>query len=244
VADAVSFFASALSLGLIRAKENPVLATGRRHIVAEIWDGLRWLLAHPVMRLLTLMTAIFNLFAWLVFVLWILYMVRELHLSPAQIGLIFALGAPGALLSSVLAPRINRFLGLGRGFVLARVMMQAGLAVIPAAFGPMILLVGALACGSFVFGFGVMLSNLLQNSYRQAITPEKLQGRANAALLTIVYGVGPIGALLAGWLGDTLGLRPTLWLGVAGTTIPLVMLVLSPIRRLGTIAEEVERSTG
>jgi MFS family permease len=243
LADAVSFFASALSLALIRVKETPAPATDRRNIVAEIWEGLRWLLAHPVMRLLTLMTAIFNVFAWFVFVLWILYMVRDLHLLPAQIGLIFALGAPGALLGSALAPRINRTLGLGRGFVLARVMMQAGLAAIPAALGPTILLMGELACGSFVFGFGVTLSNLLQNSYRQAITPEHLQGRANAALLTIVYGVGPIGALLAGWLGITLGVRPTLWVGVAGTTIPLVMLVLSPIRRLGSIAAEVERST-
>jgi MFS family permease len=243
LADAVSFFASAASLGLIGTKETPVAATDRRHILAEIWEGLRWLLAHPVMRLLTLTTGIFNIFAWFLFVLWVLYMVTDLHLAPAQIGLVFAIGAPGALLSSALTPRIHRRVGLGRGLIWARVLMQAGLAAIPAAFGPTTVVVGELAFGSFAFGFGLMLSNLLQNSYRQAITPESLQGRANAALLTIVYGVGPIGALLAGWLGATIGVRPTLWLGVVGTTIPLVILVLSPIRRLGSIDEEVERST-
>jgi hypothetical protein len=45
------------------------------------------------------------------------------------------------------------------------------------------------------------------------------------------YGTIPIAALLAGALGTTLGLRPTLWIMTAGVGAAATILLVGPIRR-------------
>jgi hypothetical protein len=67
---------------------------------------------------------------------------------------------------------------------------------------------------------------------RQAVTPDRLQGRVNATMRVIALGAAPIGALLAGLLGGTLGLRPTLAIGALGIQLGFVILLLSPLRTL------------
>ena len=44
-----------------------------------------------------------------------------------------------------------------------------------------------------LFGFGAVAYNITQVSLRQAITPERLQGRMNAAMRWIVWGTIPLG---------------------------------------------------
>jgi len=41
-----------------------------------------------------------------------------------------------------------------------------------------------------------------------------------------------IGALLGGWLGDRIGLMPTIWIGVAGTTLASLWIFLTSVRSL------------
>ena len=43
------------------------------------------------------------------------------------------------------------------------------------------------------------------------------------------YGTRPIGALLGGILGSTIGIRETLWFAVAGGMVGVLFLVGSPM---------------
>ncbi len=69
-------------------------------------------------------------------------------------------------------------------------------------------------------------------SLRQAITPDHLQGRVIATMRFVGWGTLPIGSLIGGALGSTIGLRPTIGLAVLGTLLAVSWFLLSPIRGL------------
>ena len=83
---------------------------------------------------------------------------------------------------------------------------------------------------------------------RQAITPLRMQGRMNATMRFMVWGTIPIGAFLGGVLGNTIGLRPTLWVSAIGSCLPFLPVLFSPVRSLERIPEppddELEARTG
>src|SRR5207302_10776220 len=83
-----------------------------------------------------------------------------------------------------------------------------------------------------LFGIGRPIFDINQLSLRQSITPPRLQGRVNASMLFIMWGVIPIGSLLGGVLGTTIGIRQTLAVGAAGMSLAFVWMLFSPIRGL------------
>jgi hypothetical protein len=89
-----------------------------------------------------------------------------------------------------------------------------------------------LAAGFFVASLGGPLYNINQVSLRQAITPHHLLGRMNATMRFLVWGTMPIGSLLGGYLGTTIGLRPTLAITAVGSSLAFLWIFLSPVRAL------------
>jgi predicted MFS family arabinose efflux permease len=83
-----------------------------------------------------------------------------------------------------------------------------------------------------LIGGGMVMYSINQISVRQALTPDHLLGRVNASRRVLVFGVAPIGALLAGVLGETIGLRPTLWIGAAVELLAVAIAFWSPLRDL------------
>src|SRR5678816_576465 len=67
-----------------------------------------------------------------------------------------------------------------------------------------------------ISSMGIPIYNITQVSFRQAITPERLQGRMNSVMRFIVWGVMPLGALIGGALGSWFGLRTAIWVGAIG----------------------------
>ena len=80
-----------------------------------------------------------------------------------------------------------------------------------------------------------MLFDVNIGGIRPALTPDELLGRSAAAARTVSQGARPLGALLGGALGVWFGLRGAIWVGAAGTLLPVVWLLLSPLRRLHTL---------
>jgi hypothetical protein len=72
-------------------------------------------------------------------------------------------------------------------------------------------------------------------SVRQAITPDRLQGRVNATIRFLGGGALPIGALAGGALGAVIGVPWTLVVAQIGTLLGFVWLLFSPGRQLRTL---------
>jgi predicted MFS family arabinose efflux permease len=163
---------------------------------------------------------------------YVLYATRELGVPPALLGVIFAAGGPGALLGSVSAGRVANRFGLGATIIGALLVTELSNLLVPLASGPVPIVVGMLALATFVGGIGNPIYNINQVSLRQAITPDRVQGRMNASMRFIVWGTIPIGSLLGGALGEVLGLRPTLVLMAGCGLLAGLWVILSPVRGL------------
>jgi MFS family permease len=234
--DSLSYLGSAVFVFLIRRHEpepvHPDVAAGgeRPGMRQDIAQGLRYVAGHRYLRWIALSTAVSNLFSNILFAIFLVYIVRELGLAAGVIGVIFAIGNIGFLTGAVLATRLERWIGLGAAIILGAVISSLGLLLIPIATAQTAFVL--LVASGLLVGFGVVVYNVNQVSFRQAITPERMQGRMNATMRFIVWGTIPIGSLLGGALGTTIGLLPTIWIGAIGGLLAILPLVLSPVRTL------------
>jgi MFS family permease len=240
-ADAVSYVGSALFVVRIRQPEPDVPAhpaEDRPRMRSQIMEGLRYVLGHPLLRPIAACTALSNLFSAMVTAILILFAVRELGLTAGAIGVALAIGNVGFLVGAFAAERIARRVGIGRTIVGSAVLF--GLAGFAYPLATRATAVALLVAGGLLFGFGGVVYNVNQVSLRQAITPGRMQGRMNATMRFMVWGTMPLGALVGGALGGSIGLRPTLWIAAAGGLVAFVPPLFSPVRRLASIPEEEE----
>jgi MFS family permease len=100
-----------------------------------------------------------------------------------------------------------------------------------------------LMVGGALFGFGAVAYNITQVSLRQAITPERLQGRMNAAMRWIVWGTIPLGTLLGGGLATWFSLRTALWVGGIGNTLAILPIAFSSVLKVREMPEPVHEPT-
>ena len=244
IADAVSFFGSAVFLLLIRHREPAVQRDSikaRPKMRTEIGEGLRYVFRHRLLLPIAICTSASNLFAHMAFAIYLIYAVRELRLSPGLIGLIFALGNIGFLVGAVSANRIARRLGVGTTIWVSAAIFGPSLLLIPLA--PRTAPVAFLVIGWFLGSFGSVVYNVNQVSLRQAITPDWIQGRMNATIRFLVWGTMPIGAFAGGALGNAIGLRPTLLLAAVGGTFVFIPVLFSPVRKLREFPEPQDGPT-
>jgi MFS family permease len=242
--DALSFVGSALSLSRIKRRElNAERPREERPgFRAEISEGLRFTLRHPLQRPIIVFVAISNLFVNMLFAIYLVYAVRELDLSATTIGLIFSLGSVGSLVGALTANRVARTLGIGPGLITVATTGGLGLLLIPLATGD--LMIPFLVVANMLWGFFVLNYFVTAVSLIQAITPDHILGRTNASRRFVVQSMIPLGALLGGALGTFIGLRPTIAIGAIGASVAVVPLLFSPLRRVKVTAdaEEMVRS--
>jgi predicted MFS family arabinose efflux permease len=89
---------------------------------------------------------------------------------------------------------------------------------------------GLLLVAEVVVGAGAAVYGIGSLTLRQVVAPPAMQGRVHAINRTLSNGLVPLGALLGGVLGQTLGLRTPLVVGAAGTLAAAALILASPVR--------------
>ena len=156
-----------------------------------------------------------------------------LHVHPAYTGLLFALSAIGGIAGGVFAGRLARRIGSAR-IIWFSILVFGLPQFLPALAEPGWSVV-LFPIGYASFFFCGVVYNVAQVSYRQAVTPPQLMGRMNAAVRWIVWGTMPLGAIIGGALGSTIGIRPTLWIGFIGSWAAGFWVYFSPLRKMRDI---------
>ena len=240
IIDALSFALSALFLFTIKpthefvAEQNnasaPAAQRPRSSLRSDIVAGLRYVFSHPALRTIGGATATSNLFSGIAGTVELLFAYNVLGLSVALIGFAATLGSAGGLISAVFADKISKKLGVGRTIVLTIPLGGPMIAVL-AFCQPGNDLLNALVIGAGFFAGAASgtLYNINQVSLRQALTPPEMSGRMNATMRWFVWGTIPIGALLGGALGTSLGLRETLLIAGIGGSFAFVPLLFGPV---------------
>jgi MFS family permease len=240
VLDACSYVFSAFFLGRIDPVEPPKEEAKRGHVVA----GLRFIRDSEIVRASLLATATVNFFNFVFWALFVLYVTRELGISPGTLGLVLGAGAVGGLIGSVVTGPIGRRIGIGPAFLVGCFAFPAPLVLVPLAEGPDWLIVTLLFLAEFGSGVGVMMIDISAGAIFAAIIPHRLRARVSGAYSTVNYGVRPLGSLVGGALGSTLGLRPTLWIATVGALAGVLWLLPSPIPRLRELPEPEDTDAG
>jgi MFS family permease len=182
---------------------------------------------------------LFNFFGLMSFAVVLVFARRELHLSPQAIGLAFTLSNFGPLLAALTANKVFTRVGVGRTIIASSVIGGPMFLVIP--FAPhgnaaLTVLVPAMLVG----GFAGVTYNIAQVSLRQAITPERIQGRMNSVMRFIVWGAIPLGSFSGGVLASLIGLKETLIIGGIGCCLPFLPVLFSPVRSVREMPEPLE----
>ena len=237
--DAVSFVASALFLRGARVQE-PVHETRGVSPVRRLKEGVGILTRHPLLRGSTGCAATVNFFTFMIQAVYVLYASSTLGLSAGVIGITLGIGAVGALLGALVAPRIGRRLGLGPTVVLGCLLFSAPLVLLPLATGPTVAKAAVLCIVELVSGFGVMLFDTNANSLTALAVPQRLRARLAGAGRVFNYGTRPFGALLGGVLATAIGIRELLLLAAIGAVLSVVWLLASPIVRIHRLDEALD----
>lgn len=230
VADAISYLASAAFIVRLPEDEFPVEAAVRPSMRAAVRAGVKYVYRQELLRPSAACAGTYNFFNSAIVALQVLYLSRTLGLGPAAIGLVLGAIGPGALVGAAVATRVSGRLGVGRTMICGLAMAGFANVALASAFGAASALMpmGAM----FLSGLGQPLYNINQGSLRQAIVPADMRGRVSATLSVVAGGAAPIGALVAGFCAQALGVRAALILAAAGTALSCVWLLRSPIRTL------------
>lgn len=234
--DAVSYVCSAFGLISIRTAEPaPEVPEIRQSIWRSIGEGAQILLGNRVSRDLLTQSAMFNFVQSGFITIFVVYAVRDLGLSPFQLGLVLGAIAVGALCGSMIANRVRNALGLGRTMLIAilpATFCQLGV-LIPRGSGPVSICL--LCVIEFCYGCGVLVFKVNTITLLQTMTPNRLLGRMNATYRLLIFGIAPAGAVLVGVLGRAVGLHLTLVITVLVFVTPVLWTLFSPIFRMQAI---------
>ena len=234
--DAVSYLLSALALASVRTTEPIPEPAEQQRLRSQIAEGLRFVLRHPLLRPITACTGTANFFHGIHGAVIVLFLARELDLPAGTIGLLFTAGGLGGLLGALTSAWCARRFGQAR--IIWLVLL------ITAPFGLLVPLgqadwrLALIVVGDIAVGYGIVVYNVAQVSFRQAICPNRLLGRMNASVRFLVWGTLPLGGLAGGALAEWLGVRGALWVGMFGQLLAVLWVLASPLRGMHDLPQD------
>jgi MFS family permease len=236
-ADAASFVISAVSLGLVRRSFNAAGKPASQHILRDIRDGLRYVLGHPVLRMISAMMALFNFFNSSTYAQVVLFSKDRLAATDTEIGWLFAAASVATIIFSLNAGRLRRRFSFSQ--VILGVLAAGGLLMI--VFSQQRGYLPALLIWSLWSGI-LSIFDINTMSLRQAIVPNEMMGRVLSIAGVLAWSAIPLGTLAGGvaiqWTGHVEWVFLTI--GVLTFVIP-VAFAFTPLGRAEKFVEIAAR---
>jgi MFS family permease len=202
---------------------------------SEALTGLRVLFGHPLLAPIVVSATLGAGAGAMQGALLVVYLVRDLGLTPAAVGLAVAAAGLAAVVGALVAPAVIQRLGPGPSYLMGGLLAGLSGLLLAAAQGPPAIVTVWLLAGQIVAGLGPSLYSVPQTTLRQSLVPDHLLGRANAAWRFLVFGVQPLGAVAGGALGSTIGVRGTLVVASLGILLACLYALRSPVRTVRTL---------
>jgi MFS family permease len=236
--DVASFLVSAGAFTVMRVSEprpRRDQPQDRPGMLAEIGTGLRYELASPSIRVLTVGVTVGNFVFGGYLALEVVFLARQLGVASSVIGVLFSVGGVGGIIGSLVAGRLARRLGDARLLVLSTVFTATFMLAIP--------LTGRgaaltwFAVGSMMIAAGAAAFNVCARAAIQRTAPLSMLGRVTASIRVFSRGVLPLGALAGGVIAQADSPRTALWVMLAIYLVVPVWMRLSPLGRVRDVAD-------
>ncbi|WP_183095960.1 MFS transporter [Nocardioides stalactiti] len=215
---------------------GPVRDDVDTHVLRDIGDGFRWLMAHPPVRTLALVIVTFNITWAAAWAILVLYSLEVLDMGPVGYGLLTSAAAAGGLVGTFLFGWLEQHVSLAtlmRACLALEVVMHLGFALTTAAWLALLIM----------FGFGVyaFVWGALSQAVRQRAVPTEFQGRVGSVYSVAIHGGIVIGSGLGGIIAEHGGLTAPFWFAFVGSGVTLV-LVWRQLAHIAHADEEIRRS--
>ena len=226
--NAVTYAASVISLFFIRVPFQGARKTRQEHLWAEMRAGISYTWNRPVLRFMAVLIGWLN-FLSMGYPLIMIVRAHDLHAGSIGTGLLFATGGVGSIVGTVLVFQIQRRFRFGS--IVAVGTWVWALTWIPYALAPN---VAALAVANAAGWLIIPILMGVQYSYRIATIPDDMQGRANAVIKLVAFGVQPLSLVLTGALIQAYGPITAIWiLFVPQMAAAVVASLYRPLHRTG-----------
>ncbi|MET1003908.1 MAG: MFS transporter [Propionibacteriaceae bacterium] len=237
VGDAVSFVVSAICLARIRLEPAPtaVAKPSVARLGAQIREGVRVVVRDRNLRVLVVLGSISNFGLTGYAALLVLFLVRDLHLSPGALGLVLMVGSAGGLLGASLATGLARRIGTGRASTALLLVSGPPALLIGSPSGPG--QVWLTVTGLLLVGAAVVAGNVIRGAWRQRYVPGHLMGRVLTTSQVLNYGTMPLAGVAAGWLGTHLGTQTTILLMAGVHCLACWSILLTRLGRLRNLPD-------
>jgi MFS family permease len=213
--DAATFVAGAALIASIRRRPAVRRRSERARLRQEMSEGIRWLLAHPGLRMLAVAIFVMNVMMGGTLAILVLYVRVRLGLGAEGYGVLLACTAAGGVVGTVIVRRVLARFG-------ASLLLRAGLIIECATHFSLALTrrpwVAALTL--VIFGVHNGIWNVVTVTLRQKAVPEELYGRVNSVYYTFAMGGFAVGSLMGGLLARGFGLAAPFW--VAGAAVAVL----------------------
>ncbi len=227
--DAASYLVALVCLTSIRKVEDKPRRSGPPTTFRQdIAVGIRFLVHDPYMRIIALCASLENLLLCGAQALLVVFLVNVAHVRYGAVGLLMIADSVGGLTGAMIATKIARRIGTARTLLVV--------AIVSSPFGLLIpLTTGGWGIIYFVLGLGVpaagmVACGIVSSTFRQSYCPLDMQGRISTTAMVTVYGSMPIGALIGGALGATIGIRTTLWIMLGSLAAAKFLRLVGPIK--------------
>ncbi len=188
-------------------------------LVADMVEGVRWLMGHPPMRTLALTIFTFNVTFGAAWGVLVLYAGERLGLDAVGFGLLTTAAAIGGIGGMFLYDRLERRFSLGD-------LMRAGLLIetgthlsLALTTVPQVAFITLVVFGAHEFVWGTTSTVV-----RQRAVPDALLGRVGGVYRVAIIGGLVIGTPIGGLLARSFGITAPLWFGFIGSALLVVIL--------------------
>jgi ABC-type nitrate/sulfonate/bicarbonate transport system substrate-binding protein/outer membrane protein OmpA-like peptidoglycan-associated protein len=230
--NAGTFFFSALMLLAIRNREPAAKTKVQRRepgwLIRDVREGLRYVFGHPQLEPVIVCGTIYVLFLSALEASLVLYCRDVLHLDALRTGIVIGAAAAGYPVGNILSGTLITRLGVARTLVASATLSVIGIVLMPVAGGAGSVV--GLVAGSVVHSTGEGAFGPTSLTLRQTVTPKRLLGRVNSVQRFLIWGMVPLGSMLASVAIMLIGLTGAVWIGALGTVFCLPVLLRRGIR--------------
>jgi MFS family permease len=128
--------------------------------------------------------------------------------------------AVGGLLGSLVANQLQKLIGTRNALALdfLGTILLVGVPALTTNFW-------AVSASVFIAGVGASIWVILVASIRQQVVPSDLLGRVYSASRFVSWGIGPLGAMMAGLVAEIWGIRTMFSIGALASILTLLLFL-------------------
>ena len=203
--DSATFFVSAVVIAVMNIPQLPSgqsQAVGQNSVWEDMKTGLRFILNSRALRQVLVITAIATLGIGAIVLLAIPHLKTRLEASGLEYGFAMSMLGVGSVMGGLMVNQLSR--RLSTSTIVGGMLILAGVAIVGFAFAPnyAVVLVSITVIGACV----VMIRGAL-DTISQALSPDGVRGRVQAAVNLIIVAATAVAEGLSAVLGHLVGVQ-------------------------------------